>query len=338
MKEKEEILARTSGGLDIFVHYLGKECLKRKFKSPFRDDDNRPSCKLYLNQPLGGRAYYYLHDFGDSRYSGDCFFIAAQILNINPSTDFVHLLKQIDRDLSLGVFDYGGEELGHVYRAIPQKAISARKVIQEDPGISFRAKVKSFSEEELAYWGAYGITAETLSKFHVESLKSCVFTKTDGRQYGIYSTSLTPSYGYFFKSGKGIKVYRPRSENRFLYAGELPCPYVFGYDQLPERGKFLLITGGEKDVLSLCSHGFPAICFNSETAKVHSTLLDQLKLRFEHLVFVYDVDATGLRESTHRVEELEYSYPVSKVVCHFQEVSRKKMSVTSLNWEAPGKH
>lgn len=24
MKEKEEILARTSGGLDIFVHYLGK--------------------------------------------------------------------------------------------------------------------------------------------------------------------------------------------------------------------------------------------------------------------------------------------------------------------------
>lgn len=189
MKEKEEILARTSGGLDIFVHYLGKECLKRKFKSPFLDDDNRPSCKLYLNQPLGGRAYYYLHDFGDSRYSGDCFFIAAQILNINPSTDFVHLLKQIDRDLSLGVFDYGGEELGHVYRAIPQKAISARKVIQEDPGISFRAVVKSFSEEELAYWGAYGITAETLSRFHVESLKSCVFTKTDGRQYGIYYLS-----------------------------------------------------------------------------------------------------------------------------------------------------
>lgn len=73
MKEKEEILARTSGGLDIFVHYQGKECLKRKFKSPFLDDDNRPSCKLYLNQPLGGRAYYYLHDFGDSRYSGDCF-------------------------------------------------------------------------------------------------------------------------------------------------------------------------------------------------------------------------------------------------------------------------
>lgn len=314
MKEKEEILARTSGGLDIFVHYLGKECLKRKFKSPFRDDDNRPSCKLYLNQQVGGRAYYYLHDFGDSRYSGDCFFIAAQILNINLSTDFVHLLKQIDRDLSLGVFDHDGEESAHVNRALHQKAISARKEIQEDPGISFRAEVKSFSQGELAYWGAYGITAEILSRFHVESLKSCVFTKTDGRQYGIYSTSLTPSYGYFFKSGKGIKVYRPRSENRFLYAGELPSPYVFGYDQLPERGKVLLITGGEKDVLSLCSHGFSAICFNSETAKVPSSLLDQLKLRFEHLVFVYDVDATGLRESTHRVEELKASYPVSKVV------------------------
>ena len=68
MKEKDEILAKTDGGLDIFVHYLGKECLRKKFRSHMREDDKHPSCKLYRNQALDGRSYYYLHDFGDSRF------------------------------------------------------------------------------------------------------------------------------------------------------------------------------------------------------------------------------------------------------------------------------
>lgn len=144
-------------------------------------------------------------------------------------------------------------------------------------------------------------------------MRSCLFTKADGRQYGIYSTALTPSYGYFFQEGKGIKVYRPRVENRFLYAGELPSPYIFGLDQLPSRGNMLLITGGEKDVLSLSSHGFSAICFNSETAKIPHLVMDQLVKRFGQIVFVYDVDATGRRESAQRVEELQGCYPVSRI-------------------------
>lgn len=51
MEEYKTILKKTDGGLDIFSYYLGKECLKKKFKSPFRSGDNRPSCHLYLNEP-----------------------------------------------------------------------------------------------------------------------------------------------------------------------------------------------------------------------------------------------------------------------------------------------
>ena len=50
MEEYKTILKKTDGGLDIFSYYLGKECLKKKFKSPFRSGDNRPSCHLYLNE------------------------------------------------------------------------------------------------------------------------------------------------------------------------------------------------------------------------------------------------------------------------------------------------
>lgn len=314
MKEKDEILAKTDGGLDIFVHYLGKECLRKKFRSHMRADDKRPSCKLYRNQALDGRSFYYLHDFGDSRFSGDCFFVASQILNINPSTDFVHLLKTIDQDMCLGVFDQQTNR-NAVRQASP---MPSRKRLDEEKRqphsvIAYQAQVKEFSDEELAYWSSYGITEDTLDRFQVRSLKSCHFTKVDGRQYDIYSTTLTPSYGYFFQEGRGIKVYRPHSENRFLYAGELPSPYIFGWDQLPRLGNMLLVTGGEKDVLSLSSHGFSAICFNSETAKIPYWVMDQLVKRFRQIVFVYDVDATGRRESAQRVEELHGRYPVSRI-------------------------
>ena len=105
MEEYKTILKKTDGGLDIFSYYLGKECLKKKFKSPFRSGDNRPSCHLYLNEPPGEQAYYYLQDFGDSRCSGNAFAIAARVLNMSIRNDFKAVLERIDQDLCLGVFE-----------------------------------------------------------------------------------------------------------------------------------------------------------------------------------------------------------------------------------------
>lgn len=314
MGEKDKILQLTSGGLDVFVHYLGRECLKKKFRSPFRDDDMRPSCRLYLNKQQDGSAYYFLQDFGDSRFSGSCFTVAAHILGINPKIEFMRLLRTIDLDLCLGVFD------GSVHKSIrksQEKKEGNNKPLLESSSnarkINFQAEVKEYSKEELSYWERYGILPDVLSRYGVKSLKSCTFTKSDARSFGIYSTALTPMYGYFFHNGDGIKVYRPRSANRFMYAGKLPDPYVFGWEQLPTKGEWLIITGGEKDVLSLSSHGFSAISFNSETAKVPCSIIKELAARFVKIIFLYDADSTGKMESAKRVEELSPQYPVIKV-------------------------
>ena len=66
-------------------------------------------------------------------------------------------------------------------------------------------------------------------------------------------------FGYMGK--QHIKVYRPCSQMRFLYAGDFGDNYCFGLEQLPAKGDLLFITGGEKDVMSLAAHGFHAICF-----------------------------------------------------------------------------
>lgn len=111
----------------------------------------------------------------------------------------------------------------------------------------------------------------------------------------------------------GIKVYRPKAENRFLYAGNLPSPYVFGWEQLPAKGELVFITGGEKDVLSLAAHGYSAIAFNSETAKIPEDKLLELSERFHTIIFLYDTDATGVKESSLRVEEYKNKYNVKRV-------------------------
>ena len=104
-----------------------------------------------------------------------------------------------------------------------------------------------------------------------------------------------------------------KSPVRFLYAGKLPKPYVFGWEQLPQNGNYVFITGGEKDVLSLAAHGFNAISLNSETAHLQPSMIEELSKRFNHIVFLYDCDETGKRESSLRVEEWK-AYKTSRVV------------------------
>jgi hypothetical protein len=81
----------------------------------------------------------------------------------------------------------------------------------------------------------------------------------DGKPFCFFSSEAEPVFVYQGK--KHVKIYRPFSEIRFLYGGLLPENYCFGLEQLPAKGDTLFITGGEKDVLSLVSHGFHAICF-----------------------------------------------------------------------------
>ena len=76
----------------------------------------------------------------------------------------------------------------------------------------------------------------------------------------------------------------------------------------------MYITGGEKDVLSLSSHGFNAICLNSETAKVPDDLLTSLRGRFNNIVILYDTDETGRREAAARVGEMKRIFLTSSVL------------------------
>jgi hypothetical protein len=109
-------------------------------------------------------------------------------------------------------------------------------------------------------------------------------------------------FGYVGK--RHVKIYRPLSDIRFLYGGNPGDSYCFGLEQLPAKGDTLFITGGEKDVLSLVSKGFHAICFNSETSNIPQSIIKKLSYRFKHIILLYDTDKTGLDAAIKHEQEL----------------------------------
>lgn len=294
---KNQILSRTEFGLNVFIHYLGDVCKKKNFKNPFRED-SRASCRLYYNMECGV-ARYFMQDFGDSTWCGDCFTIVGRINNLDCHTNFLDILRIIDKDMNLLVFDDNG-----AYNPVPIKKLvplHSGQVTKQKDIIPYDSKEDDFLDWELFFWGRFGITEETLKRYNVCSIRELVIHKDTSTNRSI-SSYVEPMFGYKF-GDKGLKVYRPKSTNRFFYLGTFPKPYVFGLDQLPTSGTHVYITGGEKDVLSLAAHGFNAICFNSETAKIPKEILRDLTRRFHYVFIMYDMDETGKKESCMRLRE-----------------------------------
>lgn len=308
MNEAQRILQMTDGGLAVFTHYLGEKCLAKVFRNPFRED-SRPSCHLYANKGSYGNQQYYLQDFGDSSFCGNCFTIVGKLCNINIKTNFREVLKIIDKDLGLGVFD---EQYSEHHVAIPKVTPSMQKGATGTIA-KFEVVTQPFMPWEEAYWSQYGIDLATLERYHVKSICSCTFTKSAGGKFAVYGSKAVPTYGYFFDNGTRLKIYRPKAKTRFMYAGHFPKPYIFGYDQLPQNGNIVFITGGEKDVMSLAAHGFSALTFNSETANIPEDIFEELSKRFKKIIFLYDTDETGKRESSLRVKQYCSKYDVSKI-------------------------
>lgn len=105
-----------------------------------------------------------------------------------------------------------------------------------------------------------------------------------------------------------VKIYRPFSDVRFLYGGNIGDSYCFGLEQLPAKGDTLFITGGEKDVMTIAAHGFHAICFNSETSSIPTGIIYKLTFRFKHIVLLYDMDKTGIDSAIKHEKALAQYY------------------------------
>ncbi|MEO0900254.1 MAG: AAA family ATPase [Bacteroidota bacterium] len=152
---------------------------------------------------------------------------------------------------------------------------------------------KDFSKTGSKFWQEYRISLPLLDRFKVFEVSHIQATNRMGKPYAIHATEKAPFFAYEVIPQKAYKIYQPFGKLRFRWLGQKPKEYVFGLDQLPADGKLLLLTGGEKDVLTLAYLGYHAISLNSETSLPSKELIQHLKTRFNTVGVLYDQDETG---------------------------------------------
>ena len=303
MLRKEEILSRTSNGLNVFKHYIRTPwSIGKNFLNPLYED-KRASCNIYLDRNSG---IYKMKDFGNDEFSGDCFFLVAKLngLDCTKKHDFVKTLKIIDSDLALGLSKKNRNMRSKYSTLVKRKENSTVTSSETEENIirPYSFQEKEFSEEELAFWQKNGISEKLLSRYNVCSLQTFTSENRSGKPYSLHSSKTEPIFGY--KGKRYIKLYRPFSKIRFLYGGSIGENYCFGLEQLPSKGDKVFITGGEKDVLTLAAKGFYAISFNSETVHIPKNIIRKLTFRFKHIILLYDIDKTGLSSSAKHEKSL----------------------------------
>ena len=304
MIDKEQVLALTQGGRNVFSHYLGFEVnLHKNFRSPFYED-KRASCHIYYDRKSSSYKFY---DHGDASYSGDCFWFVATLKGMNLKLEFSQILQTIVQDLGLYAFfkdePVAPDPVSKFSRPTHHSESRIAQERQEREERPYTMDVLPFNDDLLNYWAHYGIFEDTLRHFKVRSLKRYESISAEGKKFELKASPTEPIFAY--PGIDYIKLYRPHSAKmRFLYGGRMPAIYCFGMEQIPTKGDMLFITGGEKDVLSLYAHGFNAICFNSETAQIPESIIESLRLRFRHIIILYDADETGMREALRQTEQL----------------------------------
>ena len=254
--------------------YLGIPITKGLFCSPLRND-HRPTCSFFRHKDNKRLMY---KDFGDGFY-GDFISVVMHKYQI----DYNQAIKRIAND-----FDIINDP---TISKSDLKLIHNNEIIAEKAPAILQITVGQFSEQDLNWWGEFGITLKTLNKFRVYRAD---YVFLNGVVCSYYKNT-DPSYGYYFgiQDNRQLwKIYYPfRKKNRFL----LNTSEIQGTQQLPERGDVLVITKSLKDVMSLYELGIPAIAPQAESIILSQELVDHLRERFTYLVFNGDWDPAGKR-------------------------------------------
>lgn len=186
---------------------------------------------------------------------------------------------------------------------------------------TFERKDESeITTKDLEAFGRY-VTKEVLREFNCVPLKSyeyCAYSEKKKKDV-VHKFIATADYPIFlFDYGDFQKLYRPHDldkKNRFIYVGNKPKNYIYGFRQLtqcsnefvsdddedaaPPKDKPQAIVrdlfrcSGESDALNLYSLGFHVYWLNSETAELSYDEYKRIDDLCQNHYQIMDLDSTG---------------------------------------------
>jgi hypothetical protein len=195
-------------------------------------------------------------------------------------------LKQVEILEKLGLIDRNNPKTPTKTHHIAQISTKTPQPPQSKAKENEGLKSPNFCEFSTHYGKTVLLHLKTKTGATVETLQ----------KYGVHPTKSLNELRYSYKVGNTIKSKYP---NRLRKNGKysvynLNDSYLFGFEQLPSTGKYLIFAAGEDDVLSINEHlnAFDvwAVCTWNETTAPNERLLNALKTRFKHLFWLGDND------------------------------------------------
>lgn len=265
-----EFVLRRVSQEDIYKRYLGiTPELGRSFRNPLRDDKN-PTCSF---AQLKGKLVF--RDWSETIYM-DVFDVVQRRFNVG----FKQAVNIIATDFGLTDGD------------VPAPIFTLPSAPEKKPKPQFDLRVQPMQKENLEYLKRFGITPEIASKFNVFSVKALYINGNHSYSYSKYDPALGYYFGLNSKGQQKWKVYfYSRLKNKFI--GN--TSRLNGWIQLPEKGPLVVLTKSLKDIMSLYRLGIPATGTQGETILPNKALIEELSLRFDHTVSLYDFDNAGIK-------------------------------------------
>ena len=297
---KANILKKVSQR-EIFEKLFNIHPLQRSFKikSLIRKKDPNPSMQITIDKD--NNLLWYDHGLG---VGGDVFDLVGQYYEVK---NFKEILSLINSELNLELSSASyttPKEIEPTY-SIPIRVDKAKinKHIYLDR--------KTFSPQERNWWADYGIDISTLKRFKVTSCRRAYI----GFNKKVSSTPDSPVYAYEQQSHIGgnpvYRIYRPFEKKGSKFLGNATIHDVQGIEQIPEKGKLLVITKSLKDVMVLSTYAIPAVAPHSETSGISAQYLNQFFMDFHRIMLLFDDDDAG-REGAKRICEIA-NYNIPKI-------------------------
>lgn len=207
---------------DVYRHYLGfAPVLRHLYLSPFRKDTNGSFGLTYSS-----KKELIHNDFGDSRYSGNCIQFVQQLYGLDNKA----AIKKIISDMGLE-FSTKREVVRHVYEEERKPTL-----IQIIP--------RPFTDDDIRYWKAYGISTSDLTSEHIYSIKSLYINKDK-----VHTDSLAFAYLFIDGDTEYIKVYQPVGRTKWL--SNVPVKVPLNLDKLERQSDTVTIAKSKKDKMVL---------------------------------------------------------------------------------------
>lgn len=271
----KENLFKFTDSYTVFRHYIGEFKIGRALSSPFRKDIN-PSFTININRVTN-------EFFFDDKVlgGGDCITFIQKLYGLT----FNNALVKIARDLGISSnFKLSDEQLKGASTQIVKYNVDLEKLKKESE-TEIKVKSREWNLADKAFWTSFGITKQTLLDYNVSPI-SHIFFKD--------SIIKADKLAYVFREFKDFKetltIYQPYNKDKKWFKTHDSSVW-YGWDQMPDTGKKLIITKSMKDVMSIRDvTGYVSTGLQSEKVLPKLGVILELRGRFKDIYILYDND------------------------------------------------